>query len=133
MFIYHTQVAQSHIDLYGHMNNASYLQILENARWVMLKEQGISADKINQLGIGPVILEITIKFLKELKLHDDIEIQTEILSFQNKIGKLAQNIMKGDELCCKAEFTMALFDLKNRKIIEPSQQQLALFGLHVNN
>lgn len=128
MFTFNTIIQNQHIDAFGHMNNAAYLEILEEARWDILKTHGFDKDKVNEIGFGPIILEINIRFLKELKLHDAIQIKTTRSSFTGKIGKIFQEIKKNDELCCKAEFTIAFFDLTKRKIIEPNHDILQLFG-----
>ena len=61
-------VREKHIDSYGHVNNATYLQLFEEARWVMIEANGYGFKRIHELKIGPIILEIHIKFIKEILL-----------------------------------------------------------------
>lgn len=130
MYKYELKIEAKYIDAYGHVNNAAYLEILEKARWKLLEENGYSLDKIQSFGIGPVILEINIKFINEIKLNDIILIETDLPIFKGKIGKLSQRMLREDKLCCTADFTMAFFDLKKRKIIEPDAELLKLIGHH---
>ncbi len=87
-------IKESHIDTLGHVNNATYLQIMEEARWEMITVRGYGLDKIKDSGMGPVILEVNLKFLNEIRLREKIEIQTSLIEYKGKIGKLLQKIIK---------------------------------------
>ncbi len=129
VFSYPTYIKEVHLDLYGHMNNASYLEILEEARWDLITKNGFGVEMISETGMGPTILEVKLKYLKELKARDQIDIQTQVLSYQKKIGVLEQKIMRRNEVCAHAEFVFGLFDLKERKLILPTPEWLKAIGL----
>ena len=74
--VYPITVKESHLDTFGHINNATYLQILEEARWNLITERGFGLNYIQQIKQGPVILEVNIKFLKEIGLRENIKITT---------------------------------------------------------
>ena len=80
-----TSVLPEHVDLYGHVNNAQYLQILESARWDWIEKFGGTRDLVQKLGVGPIVLEINIQFLKELKASEAILIKSKR---EVKIGRL---------------------------------------------
>jgi acyl-CoA thioester hydrolase len=122
-------IKEGHLDTFGHVNNAVYLALLEEARWDLLTQNGYGLDKIMASGIGPTILEIKIRFLKELKLRDEIIIETQVISYDRKVGIIAHKIMRGNELCSTAELTLALFDLSLRKIILPTPDWLRAIGV----
>lgn len=128
IYTYPVLIKESFLDTFGHMNNAMYLTILEDARWEMLTENGFSLEKIHETGIGPVILDIKIRFLKEIKLREEIIITTQVVSYEKKIGLIAHKMMRGDELCCTAELTIGLWDLKERKLILPTPEWLHAIG-----
>lgn len=73
---YPLRILEGHLDTFGHVNNAVYLAICEEARWDLLTKNGYGLEKIMATKIGPTILEIKINFLKELKLRDEIVIET---------------------------------------------------------
>lgn len=125
IFKYPVLIRESHLDTFGHVNNAVYLELLEEARWELITANGYGLDKIKETGIGPTLLEINIQFLKEIKLRDEIIIETKSVSYEKKILNLEQRILRGGELCCAAKLTLALFDLNQRKIIPPTKEWLA--------
>jgi acyl-CoA thioester hydrolase len=106
-----------------------YLNLFEEARWDLLKKNGYGWEKIQESGLGPTILEIKIVFLKELRLHEQITILTQMISYERKIGKLLQKMVREDEVCCEAEFVMGLFDLKERRLVLPTPEWLRTLGL----
>src|SRR5678815_336967 len=59
-------ISEAHLDSFGHVNNARYLELLEQARWDLITERGHGIDVIRRTRSGPTILEINIRFLREL-------------------------------------------------------------------
>lgn len=130
MNVYHytTWIKESTLDSFGHVNNAAYLTLLEEARWELLTQNNYGIDKIRALGIGPVLLEIKLSFLKELYVRDVIEIKTQLGEYKRKIGYMTQEMLRGDDVCYRAELTIGMLDLKARKLITPSADWLASIG-----
>lgn len=127
---YPLMIRESHIDTFGHVNNATYLQIMEEARWQMITERGYGLDKVRESQQGPVILEVNLKFLHELRLREKINIQTELIEYKGKIGKLRQTVItENNELAADATFVFGLFDLKVRKLVEPTAAWKLAVGL----
>jgi thioesterase-3 len=128
-FRYDLLILERHLDTFGHVNNSVYLEILEEARWDYITSRGYGLSKVMESGQGPVILEINMKFLKELKLRQKITVETQALSYEKKISKLKQIILnEKNEICFEAIFTFALFDLVERKIISPTPEWLHAIG-----
>ncbi len=122
-------IKETNLDFYGHVNNAMYMTVLEQARWDFITEQGYGLKRILETGLGPVILEAKLTFLKELRLHEEIVIESQTTSFDRKIGKMAQKMKRREEVCCDAEFTFGFFHLKDRKLVMPTPDWLKAFGL----
>lgn len=129
IFSYSLIIKEAYLDTFGHVNNAMYLTILEEARWEFLTLNGYGLKEIQEIKQGPVILEIRIKFLKEIKLRDLITIDSQLVSYQKKIGVFQQTIHRQDEVCCTAEYVFGLFDLTTRQLIEPSPNWLKAIGM----
>lgn len=128
-FEYEKVIDESLLDRFGHVNNAKYLEILEEARWDVANRNGFGLEEIVATQLGPVILEVTIRFKKELLLKERIKIVTEFLPRQGKIGYIAQEILSEDgKAAASATFTFALFDLKTRKIVEFTHPWLVAMG-----
>ena len=62
------------LDTQGHLNQAVYLQYAEHARWECLRAAGLSQDRLLATGVGPVALEATIRYLRELRGGDEVEV-----------------------------------------------------------
>ena len=126
---YPVTIKETNLDVYGHVNNATYLVFFEDARWDWIHRNGYGLHKIQETGLGPVILEVTMRYMKELRLRDEIVIQSWMTSYKKKIGVMHQQIMRGDEMCCTADFTFSLFDLKHRKLVLPTEEWLKGIGM----
>jgi acyl-CoA thioester hydrolase len=120
---YKVLIRESHLDTFGHVNNATYLELYEEARWELITERGYGLRHVQQSKQGPVILEIQIKFIRELKLRDEITITTELVNYSGRVGQLKQQMInpKG-EVASEALFTFGLFDLVERKLIPPTPE-----------
>jgi acyl-CoA thioester hydrolase len=128
-FIYEFIVTDDLLDDYGHVNNAMYLKLYEEARWAVLDRSNLGADMVRKLHTGPVILEVTVRFRHELTPGTEVIIETRSRRNGSKIFYFDQ-IMKdiGGKIYSKATFTAALFDLKKRKMIIPDEKWLEAFG-----
>lgn len=130
-FIYPLLVREHHLDTLGHVNNATYLELFEEARWEIIcqNNHGISGiNKVNETGLGPVVLEIKIRYMREIFLREEVKIETQMISYVKKIGKLIQTLKRGDEVCCTAEITLAFFDMRERKLVKPTSDWLEAIG-----
>ena len=127
---YPITIRESHLDTFGHVNNATYLELFEEARWELITSKGYGMETIRSTGLGPVILDITIKFRKELRLRAEVIIETQTTAYGSKIGKLRQQMVSSDgTVFCEADFTVGLFDLTSRKLVPPTPEWLTAVGL----
>ena len=122
-------IKEIYLDTFGHMNNATYLTLFEDARWDLITQNGYGLNKIKETGLGPVILELKLRFVKEIRLRETIIIESQLISYEQKIGKLMQTMLRSGEVCCTAEMVMGLFDLKQRKLVLPTPDWLKAIGL----
>lgn len=129
IFSYPFMIKEHHLDTFGHVNNAAYLAILEEARWDLITARGFGMQKIKETGVGPTILEVKVSFLKELRLRDEIEIQTQMIAYDGKVGTLIQKMIRKGEVCCTAEYLIGLFSLKERRLIEPTPEWMQAVGM----
>jgi len=127
--VYELTILEHHLDSFGHVNNATYLEIFEEARWDLITQNGYGYKKVHELKIGPTILEIQLSFKKEVLLRQKIRIESQISSYESRIGELIQE-MKSEtgEIHCRALFKIALFDMRLRKLIRPTPEWIAAIG-----
>ena len=127
---YKLMIAEKHLDTFGHVNNAVYLELLEEARWDLITSRGFGLSKIQKTGLGPVILEIHMKFKKELTLRTMISIETKSMGYKSKIGTLSQVIKnEAGDICFEATLVYGLFDTHERKLVAPTKEWLFAVGI----
>ncbi|WP_328874717.1 acyl-CoA thioesterase [Streptomyces sp. NBC_00287] len=124
-------------DVQGHLNQAVYLNYAEHARWSMLRAAGITQAGLIGKGVGPVALETTIRYQRELLAGDEVEVTCAFEWGEGKTFRMRQTITKTDGTVA-AEITAVggLLDLTSRKLIADPQDYFkelasdpALFGL----
>lgn len=123
MVPFETTVKETQVDMLGHMNNAVYLELFELARWDIIHARGYTLKKMLQLQQGPVILEVNLKFMKEVVARDVINIKTELIKYEGKVGSLLQKMYKSTgEQVAELKVVFGLFDMKERKLIEATPE-----------
>lgn len=122
---------ETDLDTFGHMNHANYLVIFEQARWDWLDKGGFGLTKIQEMQVGPTILGLEIQYRREIKHREKIKIHSWCPVYKGKIAKVIQKMLneKGEE-CARISLTIALFDMKRRKLIAPIPEWLKAIGLH---
>jgi YbgC/YbaW family acyl-CoA thioester hydrolase len=128
-FSYEFTVDKELLDEYGHVNNARYLDLYEKARWDILDKSGYGPEMVKESKKGPVILEVTVRFSRELLPGQRIRIETTSRR-KNDIIFYFDQVMINEEgkEASRAVFTSALFDLEKRKMIKPDEGWLKAFG-----
>ena len=131
---YPVVIHEHHLDTFGHVNNAAYLDILEEARWDLITRNGYGLDEVHRLKVGPTVLEVRIRFVREIRNRQRVTIRTWLESYSGKIGKLAQQIRdEKDELCTDALFTIGLFDMTSRRLVRPTPEWIGALGLRAED
>ncbi|HET9869666.1 MAG TPA: acyl-CoA thioesterase [bacterium] len=127
---YDAVIRESHLDSFGHVNNAAYMVLFEEARWEWITQNGYGLPVIQRTRQGPVVLEATVKFKRELTLREKITITSEMTDYRGKIGHCAQKMVKADgTVACEALFVVGLFDLTARKLVDPTPAWRRAIGL----
>lgn len=78
------RVSQSAIDYNGHMNDAAYAQVLSDANEVFLDALGMSASYRSATGCSLYTVELTIRFLREVGLGDQLQAESLLASHDAK-------------------------------------------------
>ncbi|WP_344604854.1 acyl-CoA thioesterase [Streptomyces glaucus] len=124
-------------DVQGHLNQAVYLNYAEHARWSLLQAAGIRQADLVGRGVGPVALETTIRYLRELLAGDEVEVTCGFEWGEGKTFRIHQTVRKTDGTVA-AEITAVggLMDLKARKLVADPRRYFedlaadpGLFGL----
>ncbi|MDT7840212.1 acyl-CoA thioesterase [Streptomyces justiciae] len=124
-------------DVQGHLNQSVYINYAEHARWSLLRAAGITQAGLIGSGVGPVALETTIRYRRELLAGDEVEVSCGFEWGEGKTFRIQQTIRKKDGTVA-AEITAVggLMDLKERRLITDPRKYFkelaadpALFGL----
>lgn len=129
-FEYPVTILEKHLDTFGHVNNAVYLSLYEEARWDFITKGGFGLKDIQERGQGPVVLELNIKFTSELKNREDIIIKSNVLGMKNAlVMEMEQTMIKSDGTVASTMLiSFGLFDLKKRKLIAPTDEWKKAIG-----
>ncbi|MHB2025686.1 MAG: acyl-CoA thioesterase [Elusimicrobiota bacterium] len=125
-FDYPVFIHERHLDTFGHVNNAAYLEIFEEARWHWITTNGFGLKEIRSRGVGPVILEVAMRFHRELGNRENVIVRSRCLDYRGKVARMEQSMLRDDgKVFCRAEFKFGLFDLKTRRLIDPTPEWIA--------
>lgn len=131
VFEYEVLIRELHLDSFGHVNNAAYVQLYEEARWDFITKNGYGLDYVLKHQMGPVILDLKVRFKRELKNRETIKILSKTIEVVNpKMMVLEQTMVKADgKIASDATFTIGFFDMKERKLINASPEWLKAVGI----
>ncbi|MFW5770682.1 MAG: acyl-CoA thioesterase [Spirochaetota bacterium] len=109
-----------HLDVFGHVNNARYLEFLEEARWTYLEQMGISFDSFARKGISLAVVNININYRAPSVLGDVLEIETTLNKIGNRSIVLNQVVHKkhDNKRVIDAEVTFVIIDLATGRAIQ---------------
>lgn len=130
LFRYEFQVLESHLDTFGHVNHATYLTLFEQARWDFVTKNGFGLAEVQARKNGPIILEVHVRYQKELRLREKVTIESKVQTHSGKIAKLTQRMVnESGDLACTADFSIGFFNMERRKLIHPTPEWLKAIGI----
>ena len=100
-----------HLDVYGHVNNARYLEFLEEARWCFFEERDIIAD-ITGTALAMVVVNININYRRAALIHEELDIKTQLARVGGKSFIIRQEIVLANDgdVIADMEGTYVLYD-----------------------
>ncbi|MGC0932083.1 YbgC/FadM family acyl-CoA thioesterase [Pantoea agglomerans] len=107
-----------HLDVYQHVNNARYLEFLEEARWEWLEEVE-AFHWLQEQKLAFVVVNININYRRPAVLGDVLTIDSEITQLNGKSGIIAQRVLlAGQEtVAADAALTFVCIDLRSQKAV----------------
>lgn len=128
--IHDVLIREQHLDVYGHINNAAYMVLFEEARWEWITQNQFGVERVMEVQYGPVLLEAKIRFKREIKLREKIRITTWLEAQKGLLSYVNQEMIKeGGEVGAEGTFVIGLFDLKTRKLMTPTPEWKKAIGL----
>ncbi|GAA2845125.1 acyl-CoA thioesterase [Crossiella cryophila] len=105
------------LDSLGHVNGAVYLQYAEHVRWECLLAAGIGLEALRELGVAPVRIEETIRYHRELRAGDQVELDCVFEWGQGKVFRVRQEVRRGAELVAEVVNVGGVLDLGTRRLV----------------
>lgn len=112
-------------DANGHVNHTVYHQYAEHGRTEMLRAGGVDMPRMAAAGLGPVLLESTVRFLAELRLGDEVQVTTGLRFGAGKTFRMDSELSHGDTVCTTISGTMGLLDHATRRLVADPGARLA--------
>ena len=122
-----------HLDVFGHVNNARYLEFLEEGRWALFDE-GINLEDLAREGFAFNVVNINIDYRQPAFLNDLICVETGLEKIGHRSATLRQTVKRqaGGEVVADAAVTFVMLSLQEKKaaVLEgPLRERiLSIFG-----
>jgi thioesterase III len=108
-----------HIDVFSHVNNARYLEFMEEARWVIIGKY-IDLKRMQAKGIIFVVVNININYRRPASMGDILELYLGLAKIGGKSAIFYQEIrLKGtDTVVADAQVTFVFADKITGKAVK---------------
>jgi acyl-CoA thioester hydrolase len=117
-FTVRVRVRGYELDVNGHLNQSVYLQYAEHARWELIGAAGISMEKLFEAGVGPVVLETTIRYRRELRDGDEVGVSCAFGWGSGKTFRVSQDIrLTNGVLAADVRSVGGLMSLGERRLV----------------
>jgi len=118
-----------HIDIFSHVNNARYLEFLEEARWVVI-DKYIDLKRMRAKGIIFVVVNININYRRPASMGDILELYLGLTKMGGKSAVFYQEIrLKGtDTVVADAQVTFVFADRNTGKAVKIDDEIKGLIG-----
>jgi acyl-CoA thioester hydrolase len=125
-FVYHCGLRWSDLDAYGHVNNARFLTLYEEARVAMMFVGARSAG-LSSFEEGVVVSRHEIDYLRPVDHGDPVRIEMWIEELRPSRFTVCYELFDGDLLASRARTILVPFDLRKarpRRLTEDEQEFL---------
>ncbi|MER5394399.1 acyl-CoA thioesterase [Saccharopolyspora sp. NPDC002686] len=113
-------VRSDDLDVNGHVRGPAYLAYGDHARWACLAAAGVDPERLRtHHGLGPVNLETTIRYHRELLPLSEVEVTCEFHWGQGKTNRVRQELRQPNgPLAAEIRSTSGLLCLTRRRLAE---------------
>lgn len=109
------------LDSFGHVNHAVYVSYLEQARWKLLQEEGITLKSFQDWQRWPVISGLEVSYLRPTFAGDVLEISTRVLE-HGRTNFLVEQIVEKDGIAVlKAKVRVVTVNESGRPDLLPAE------------
>ncbi|WP_199431082.1 acyl-CoA thioesterase [Qaidamihabitans albus] len=106
------------LDTNGHVRGPAYLLYADQARWECVQAAGVDLAALRAHDLGPVNLETTVRFHRELTSSGAVEVSCRFLWGKGRTSRVVQELRAGDGgLVAEVESVSGLLDLTRRRLV----------------
>jgi acyl-CoA thioester hydrolase len=113
-FTYQCPIRWSDMDVFGHVNNARFLTLYEEAR-VALMFAAARDHGLTSFEDGVVIARHEVDYLRPVDYVDPVRIELWVEEIRPSRFVIAYEMFDGDEIASRARSVCVLFDLRNQR------------------
>ncbi|ALM52787.1 acyl-CoA thioesterase [Halomonas huangheensis] len=102
-----------HLDGYGHVNHARYLEFLEEGRWDYFDHHAALMDQLRDGQIAFVVVNLNIDYRAAAVAGDDLVVETQLAEVGSRSAKMVQEIRRrsDQQRVCRAVLTFVLLNV----------------------
>lgn len=106
-----------HTDLYQHVNNARYLEFMEEGRWQLLEDH-LDLETFMKSGFLFFVVNINISYRNPARVGDTIQVRSGLKKIGNKSAVIRQKILNKvtGTVCIDADVTFVIADIEGRPL-----------------
>lgn len=117
--VYTMRVLPQDLDLLMHVNNGSYLQLMDVARFRHIAEMGAAALG-REKEFGAVVAASTMKYRRSLKLFDTFDLTTRVLGWDERCFYMEQVFTRQEKLSARGIVATRFLHSRTNDRIAPS-------------
>lgn len=101
-----------HVDVFGHVNHARYVEFLEEARWAFFDQHRPVVDRLHARGVSHAVVRLVVNYRQVACVGDDLRVMTSIKEVGRSSVVVAQAVVRlGDNRpIADAEITNVFLD-----------------------
>ncbi|MGM0986175.1 MAG: acyl-CoA thioesterase [Pseudomonadota bacterium] len=109
-----------HLDGYGHVNNARYLEFLEEGRWGYFDDRPGLAAFLQRGDVAFVAVNLNIDYRRAAVAGDDLEVLTRLAELGSRRARMHQEIrqVRDGRTVASADITFVLLDVAVNRAME---------------
>jgi acyl-CoA thioesterase FadM/GNAT superfamily N-acetyltransferase len=116
------------MDFNGHMANTAYLDVAADVRMAFFAEHGFPPGELRRLGLGPVMRNDELEYVREVGLYDTITVTHAVLGMSQDGSRfIVENeiLAASGARAATVRSTGGWIDLRSRKLVAPPEPLLA--------
>ncbi len=108
-----------HLDGYGHVNNARYLEFLEEGRWSFFDERPALGEVVRRGEVAFVVVNLNIDYRRAATAGDELEVATALAELGSRSARMHQEVRRARDgkIVASADITFVLLDVATNKAV----------------